>query len=52
MPRSHARWVGELLGCLSTGQLRDCFRAGGYSPDEVEGFAQVVESRIAGLWKL
>ena len=52
IPRADARWMGELLGRLSPGQIRDAFRAGGFSPDEVEGFAKVIETRIAALKNL
>jgi hypothetical protein len=52
IPRTHAKWVGQMLGRLSAEQIRDCFRAGGYSPAEVEGFAQVVQQRIAQLNQL
>ena len=52
IPRTHAKWLGGLLGQLSAGQIRDCFRAAGYSPQEVEGFAKVVQGRIAELNKL
>jgi hypothetical protein len=52
IPRTHAHWVGQLLGRLSAEQIRDCFRAAGYSPDEVEGFAKVVEGRIVELNQL
>ena len=52
IPRTHAAWVGQLLGRLSAEQIRDCFRAAGYSPDEVEGFAKVVQGRIAELNQL
>jgi hypothetical protein len=52
IPRTYAHWVGQLLGRLSAEQIRDCFRAAGYSPDEVEGFAKVVEGRIAELNQL
>ncbi|MEO8663811.1 MAG: hypothetical protein ABI693_35480 [Bryobacteraceae bacterium] len=52
IPRSHAKWVGQLLGRLSAEQIRDCFRAGGYSPEEAEGFAKAVEGRIAELNQL
>ena len=34
---------------LSPDQIRDAFRAAGYSPQEVEGFAKVIEARIAEL---
>src|SRR5205809_3860279 len=49
IPRDDARWMGELLGQLSLDQIRDAFRAAGYSPPEIEGFAAVVEHRIAEL---
>lgn len=49
IPRTHAQWLGQLLGQLSPEQIRDCFRAAGYSPEEVEGFATVVQGRIADL---
>ena len=52
IPRTHAHWVGQLLGRLSAEQIRDCFRAAGYSPEEVEGFANVVQGRIAELNQL
>jgi len=50
--RTHAKWLGQLLGQLSTEQIRDCFRAAGYSPREVAGFATVVQGRIADLNRL
>lgn len=52
IPRKHAKWLGQLLGRLSAKQIRDCFRAAGYSPEEVEGFAEVVQGRIADLNRL
>jgi hypothetical protein len=52
IPRDDAHWMGELLGQLSPEQIRDAFRAAGYSPQEVGGFASVVERRIAELQKL
>jgi hypothetical protein len=52
IPRSHAKWVGEELSKLSHEQIRDAFRSAGYTPEEVEGFAQVVETRIGELKKL
>jgi hypothetical protein len=50
--RTHAKWLGQLLEQLSTEQIRDCFRAAGYSPGEVAGFAKVVQGRIADLNRL
>jgi hypothetical protein len=52
VPRADAHWMGEVLAQLSPSQIRDAFRAAGYSPQVVEGFAAVVESRIAELKKL
>jgi hypothetical protein len=49
IPLSDARWLGQHLARLSPAQIRDAFRAAGYSPDEVEGFAEVVEERIGEL---
>jgi hypothetical protein len=52
IPRSDARWMGQMLAKLSPSQIRDAFRASGYSPEETEGFAQVVEKRIGELTAL
>jgi hypothetical protein len=52
IPRAHVKWIGNMLGQLSPEQVRDCFRAAGYSPAEVDGFARVVLERIARLKKL
>jgi hypothetical protein len=52
IPRADVQWMGQLLAQLSPEQIRDAFRAGGYTPDEVEGFSKVVEGRIAQLNKL
>jgi hypothetical protein len=52
VPRADARWVGGLLAQLSPQQIRDAFRAAGYSPEDVEAYARVVEERIAELNKL
>jgi hypothetical protein len=52
VPIADARWLGSLLGQLSTDQIGDCFRAGGFSPAEVEGYNRVVMQRIDALKKL
>ena len=52
IPRAHARWMGHQLARLSPAQIRDAFRAGGYSPQEVEELSRVVERRIGELEKL
>ena len=49
IPRDDAKWVGSLLAQLTHEQIRDAFRAGGYTPEQAEGFAAVVEKRIAQL---
>ena len=49
LPRSDAKWMGQLLARLSPNQVRDAFRAAGYSQPEIEGFARAIERRIAVL---
>jgi hypothetical protein len=52
IPVLDAEWIGGLLARLTPGQIRDAFRAAGYQPSEVDGFAKVVEKRIAALNQL
>jgi hypothetical protein len=52
IPIADARWLGDRLGQLSPEQVRDCFRAADYSPDEVEGYTRTVMQRIEALKKL
>ena len=52
IPRTDAKWIGTILGQLSANQIRDCFRAAGFSPEESEGFTTVVQGRIAELNRL
>jgi hypothetical protein len=52
IPREDARWMGELLGRLSANQVRDAFRAAGYSPEDVEQLSRVVEQRVDELKRL
>jgi len=49
IPRSDVKWIGSILARLSPTQVRDAFRAAGYSPLEVEGFSGIIENRIAAL---
>ena len=49
VPRSDAKWMGHLLSRLSANQIRDAFRAAGYTPGEADAFAKVIESRITML---
>jgi hypothetical protein len=50
--RTDARRVGELLSRLSAEQIRDAFRAAGFSFQETDDFARVVEQRIGTLRQL
>ena len=52
IPRADARWVGDRLGQLSPDQIRDAFRAGGYSSEDVDRLSQTMERRIGELRKL
>jgi hypothetical protein len=52
IPRSDAKWIGGLLAQLSPSQIRDAFRAAGYSPEQADGFSHVVEERITELNRL
>jgi hypothetical protein len=52
IPIADARWLGNQLGAVSPDRIRDCFRAAGFSPSEVEGYSRVVMRRIELLRKL
>jgi hypothetical protein len=52
IPREDATWMGQVLARLSPDQIRDAFRASGYSAHDVDAFSHVVELRIAELNKL
>jgi hypothetical protein len=52
VPIQHVEWIGRLLAQLTTRQISDAFRAGGFQPSEVEGFTQVVQKRISELHRL
>ena len=49
IPRDDARWLGGRLAKLTTEQIKDCFRSAGYLPSDVDGFAEVIQKRIAEL---
>lgn len=49
IPHADAKWLGERLSQLTEEQIRDCFRAGGYTQEEVEGYSTVIQNRIAAL---
>jgi len=52
IPVADAKWLGKLLQPLSDDQIRDCFRAAGYSDKDVEGNATIVKQRITDLIRL
>ena len=49
IPRDDAKWLGQRLAQLSEEQVSDCFRAAGYTPDEITIYTQAVRKRIAEL---
>jgi len=49
IPRDDARWIGHLLAGLSADQIRDAFRAAGYTTEQIDGFTNVIRERISEL---
>ena len=49
IPRADAKWLGHRLSMLSDTQIRDGFRAAGYTPDEIGVYTQALRKRIAEL---
>jgi hypothetical protein len=49
IPRGDAKWIGSLLARLSREQIRDAFRAAGYSPEVVEAYTGTLIVRIQEL---
>jgi hypothetical protein len=49
IPRADAKWIGSLLAQLTPDQIRDAFRAGGYSPEEIDAYTSALISRIQEL---
>jgi hypothetical protein len=52
IPVGDVRWIAGIVGRLSHSQICDAFRAAGYTPEQVEGFAMVLEGRIGELTEL
>ena len=52
IPITHARWIGSLLNQLSDDQLRDAFRAAGYSDGVRESYVASLRERINQLTEL
>jgi hypothetical protein len=49
IPIADVRWIGSLLKQLSHQQLVDAFRAGHFSPQDIDTYVSVVEKRISDL---
>ncbi|MGC2422104.1 MAG: hypothetical protein WA405_10715 [Candidatus Acidiferrales bacterium] len=49
IPRADAKWLGQRLALLSEDQIHDCFRAAGYSPEQIDAYTKIVQERIAEL---
>jgi hypothetical protein len=47
-----ARWIGGLLSKLTDQQIQDAFRAGNFTPEEVEMLSQAVRRKIEELTRL
>lgn len=52
IPREDAKWIGGLLAQLTPQQIRDAFRAAGYTDAQVDILASTVRERIAQLNQL
>lgn len=52
IPLQDVKWIASLLAQLTPEQIHDAFRAGGYSPEQIEEFSQVLQARITELSKL
>jgi hypothetical protein len=52
IPIAHARWIGSLLNQLSDEQLRDAFRAAGYSEGVRESYVATLRERMNQLTQL
>jgi hypothetical protein len=49
IPKTDAEWIGGWLAQLSDEQISDCFRAAGFSPEEIAGFTKKVRDKINEL---
>lgn len=49
IPRADARWLGHRLSRLSEKQIRDGFRAAGYTHEELDVLTRAMRKRIAQL---
>jgi hypothetical protein len=49
VPRADVKWLAQRLSRLSAEQIRDSFRAAGYTTGEIEEYTRAVQKRIAEL---
>lgn len=49
VPVEHAKWFAGIISQLSDEQLRQAFRAGAGTPEEIEGFTRRVRQKIDEL---
>jgi len=49
VPLVDAEWIGSQLSQLSTEQIHSALCASGFLPEEVEGYTEVIQKRIAEL---
>src|SRR5262249_48950691 len=52
IPSDDARWLGLRLSNLFAAQIRDCFTAFGFSPEEVDIYLRTITKRIEALKNL
>src|SRR5215213_4471099 len=52
IPIAHAQWIGSLLNQVSDEQLRDAFRAAGYSDGVRESYVAALRARVNQLTEL
>ncbi len=52
IPIEHVRWISKKLNQLTPQQLQEAFRAGGFSKEEIDGFVNILEKRLAQLDQL
>src|SRR5438270_9460419 len=45
IPRSDAKWIGELLAQLSDSQINDAFRSAGFSAVDVDAYTAMIRAR-------
>jgi hypothetical protein len=47
--RADVQWIAGQLSRLTPEQIKDAFRAAGFAPDVVEGYAKTIEARVGEL---